>query len=136
MGGRCAGAFVIVFIACCTLYSCAKDKALPPVVVPPTCDSLNPSYTTCIQPIFKDWCYACHSDSASVNGTIAFDMENFNSLKTYLNYYYRGDSIYGSKFMAIISHKLGVIPMPPSGNVPQSNIDLIQAWVNKGALSN
>ncbi len=123
-------------IAACTLFSCAKDKALPPVVTDMACDSVNPSYRTCIQPLFKMECYACHSDSASENGTIAFDLENYSALKTYLNYYYRGDSIYGSKFMSVIGQRIGVIHMPPSGPIPPSDINLIQAWVNNGAPDN
>jgi hypothetical protein len=100
------------------------------------CDSLSISYLNCVLPVFRSYCYRCHSDSASQNGSIAFDIENFNSLKTYLTYYYHGDSIYGSKFMRAINYQSGVLVMPPSNKIPDTLIARIRYWVESGAPYN
>jgi hypothetical protein len=126
-------AFIFLLPWC--MVSCTKDKALAPVqsVV---CDTVQPGYARCIQPILKAYCYVCHSDSASAGGSTAFDIENFGSLKTYLMLYYHNDSIYGSKFMHVIEQTQGVIYMPPTGKLPANDIALLQAWINTGAPQN
>ena len=117
------------------LHACAKDKTAN-LAMPITCDSVNISYKNCIQPVFNSYCYQCHSDSASQNGTIAFDLETFAPLKTYLNLYYQNDSIYGSKFLHVIEQTSGVIYMPPTGKLPQQNITEINWWLKAGAPYN
>ena len=120
-----------------TMFSCTHEPLQPPVNPNNLiCDTLSIKYSTCVQPVFKTNCYQCHSDSASQNGTIAFDMETFSQLKVYLNNYYHNDSIYGSKFMSVIGYRLGVVHMPPDYELPQAEIDIIQNWINKGALNN
>ena len=128
--------FALVVLAV-TIYSCSHE----PIPTPANhnsviCDTLNVKYSTCVQPIFKNNCYQCHSDSASQHGVIAFDIENFTSLKFYLNNYYHNDSIYGSKFMSVIGYRLGVVHMPPDYQMPATEIGVVQKWVDNGALDN
>lgn len=120
---------VIAFLSA----GCTRDKAMVPVSHQIVCDSSSASYHSCIRPIFVRHCYSCHSDSATQHGSLGFDIEDFAQLKTYLSYYYHGDSIYGSKFMHAIEHKPGVLVMPPSYKMPDSCIALIGNWVRRGA---
>jgi hypothetical protein len=118
------------------LSSCTKDKAYykaPKIIL---CDSIHVSYQSCVKPIFVSNCYGCHSDSASEGGTIAFDIENFTLLKTYLNYYYHNDSVYGSKFMREINQQSGVLIMPPTYKMSDSDILIIKYWIANGAPDN
>ena len=126
----------IAFIVIVFLASCTRDRAYIPSVKGAVCDSTHISYQTCVKPIFISNCYACHSDTASQGGTIAFDIENFAQLKTYLNYYYHNDSIYGSKFMREINQQSGVLVMPPSYKMPDSSINIIRYWIAAGAPEN
>jgi hypothetical protein len=57
-------------------------------------------------------------------------------LKTYLNYYYHNDSIYGSKFMREINQQSGVLVMPPSYKMSDSDILVIKYWIDRGAPDN
>lgn len=119
------------------IQSCTKDKTPHPIDnTPAVCDTLNASYAACIKPVFKTYCYQCHSDSASQNGTIAFDIETFSSLKFYLNNYYHNDSIYGSKFYHIIAQTPGVIRMPPTGKLPDEDLTVVLHWLQRGAPQN
>jgi hypothetical protein len=128
---------IVILTTIIAITGCTKDKALRPSGnITLQCDSIAPSYNNCIKPVFKYYCYQCHSDSASLNGSIAFDIEDFAQLKTYMNLYYRNDSIYGSKFSHIIEGSIGVIPMPPSGRIPASKISLINQWIEQGAVEN
>ena len=111
------------------IAGCTKDKTIPATLTYNTCDTSNISYQLCVKPIFKNYCYPCHSDSASQNGNIAFDIENFNSLKNYLTLYYHNDSIYGSKFLNEIEQTPGIIHMPPTGKVPEVDISIINKWL-------
>ena len=126
----------IAIITVLMIASCTRDKATLPVLPGASCDSLHVSYQYCVKPVLKYHCYACHSDSASQGGSIAFDIENFASLKSYLSYYYHNDSIYGSKLMREINHQSGVLVMPPSYRMPDSSIVLIEYWISSGAPEN
>ena len=100
------------------------------------CDTLNPSYACLIKPIIKKNCYSCHSDQASQSGSIALDLENFDSFKTYLQLTFRNDGIYGSKFYNTILQTPLIIPMPPDSRLTDNELRLIKRWIDHGALYN
>ncbi|HTL83428.1 MAG TPA: hypothetical protein VL651_17050 [Bacteroidia bacterium] len=130
-----SGLVVLFFLV--SLLSCRYDHADDPKLFPPKCDSLHPSYTNCVQPLLQARCYSCHSDVVSAYGSNGFDMQNFTSLKNYLQtMHYRGDSIYGSKFEAVIEQRILVIPMPPTGKLPQGDINIMERWIDAGAPAN
>ena len=130
------GLITISFLLLLLLNGCSKDKALSATVTVSTCDTAHVGYLLCVKPVFKNYCYPCHSDSASQNGNIAFDIENFNSLKNYLALYYHNDSIYGSKFLNEIEQTPGIIHMPPTGKIPDTDIYIINKWLQNGGLYN
>ncbi len=118
--------------------SCRRDKyELAPVIAKQTqgCDTLNFTYTASVKPILKNNCYSCHSSAVTeTNGGL--DLENFSSLKNYLNYFYRNDSIFGSKFSHIINQKGTVLFMPPTGKMTDCELSVISKWINSGAVQN
>ncbi|MCS7074104.1 MAG: hypothetical protein NZ108_06530 [Bacteroidia bacterium] len=64
---------------------CLYDKFMPPPPppLPPSCDTINVTYTATIKPILQQNCYECHSSTATNPqrpGYLFFD--NFNELKT------------------------------------------------------
>ncbi len=117
------------------LISCHYDNA-DEIKGMQACDTLYPSYSLCIKPIFRQNCYSCHSNVASQNGNIALDIENYDSLKTYLRLSYRGSGVYGSKFMAVIGDSLYVVHMPPFGPMPKQDVRTVDRWISNGAQNN
>ncbi|MGZ3882876.1 MAG: hypothetical protein ACXVP0_00235 [Bacteroidia bacterium] len=80
-------------------------------------------------------CYSCHSTTVTSNAG-GLDLENFTSLKSYLNNQFQGDGVYGSKFTHIINQSIGVIPMPPVSKLPPCDIEKVTIWIRNGALQN
>jgi len=96
---------------------------------------LNVSYTKQVKVTLENNCYSCHSTAVTSTGG-GLDLENFNSLKNYLNYQYHQDSIYGSKFYHIID-QTGLVPyMPPTGKLSFCELREIKIWINAGAPAN
>ncbi len=132
------GFLLIIFISlfCSCQHKPFKAQALP-VATPPdsnTCDTINVTYKKDIQPVIQATCYTCHATSVTVNGGL--DLENFTSLKTYLQYGFRGDGIYGSKFYHCISHSLLALPMPPNYKLDTCTLKKIKGWISLGAMDN
>ncbi len=127
--------FIFSFFAL-VLFSCRYDKEnIPDPTTTSGCDTLNVSYSATVKPILQANCYPCHSTYyATTNG--ALDLEDWNSLKNYLTYFYRGDGIYGSKFYHIIRHDGLVTPMPPTGKLSDCDISKIHSWIAAGAPAN
>ena len=124
---------IVIFLM---LSGCTKDQTKLTSIIENTCDTTHISYRLCIKPVFLNYCYACHSDSASQNGNIAFDIEDFSSLKNYLTLYYHNDSIYGSKLLNEIEQTPGIIHMPPTGKLPDHDVLLVKKWLANSAPEN
>ena len=107
-------------------------KPLPPVVVN-ACDTTNVSYKKDVQPVLNANCYSCHGTAVTAGGGL--DLENFTSLKTYLQQGFRGDGVYGSKFYHCITHK-EALPMPPGYLLDTCTLNKIGAWISRGAADN
>lgn len=123
---------ILILIASCTHDPYHKIT----VVVPQTCDTINMSYRKDIQPILSLACYECHSDSVTQKGNLGYDVQNFSSLKHYLENGYRGDGIYGSEFVHLLEHAKLVPDMPPSYTLDTCSIAKVRSWIRDGADSN
>ena len=116
-----------------TFSSCRNDKANFPQPVS-GCDSIHVSYHNDIQPILRMSCYSCHGTAVTATGGL--DLENWNSLKSYLQNDYHADSIYGSKFFHIVNQQ-GLVPyMPPAGKLSSCELAKIHRWISDGAPAN
>ena len=83
------------------------------------------------QPIISANCYACHATAATAGGGL--DLQDTASLKSYLNYSFRGDNIYGSKFYHCVLHSSLALPMPPTTVLDTCSIKKIHHWLLAGA---
>ena len=83
-------------------------------------------YETEIQTIFNNNCISCHGNSGGL------------SLESYANLMAGGNSgtviISGNHSNSLLWQKINNGEMPPSGELSSSDIDLIAAWIDEGAL--
>ena len=83
-------------------------------------------YETEIQTIFNNNCISCHGNSGGL------------SLESYANLMTGGNSgtviISGDHSNSLLWERINNGQMPPNGQLPSSNIDLIAAWIDEGAL--
>lgn len=104
------------------VFSCENKigKAEPKVVAPANfCDSIK--YNAHIKPIIMNNCAipSCHVPGGGGNG----DFTNFSGVSTKAPF-----------FKNRINSSTN--PMPPAGKMPQSKIDSIECWIDKGAPNN
>ena len=82
------------------------------------------TYTANIRPILNSNCVGCHG-SPTTNGA-PFSLTTFNQV-----------SSRASGIINAVSKQTGEAgAMPPSGRMPQANIDLIQQWIDDGTPEN
>ena len=83
-------------------------------------------YETEIQTLFNNNCISCHGNSGGL------------SLESYANLMTGGNSgtviISGDHSNSLLWERINNGQMPPNGQLPSSNIDLIVAWIDEGAL--
>ncbi len=111
------------FVAGMLLFpsSCTKDKGKEPSSAPPSvklCDTLK--YSEDIKPLVNKNCAlsGCHNAGADLDWTV------YDKLKV------RADN--GKIKTRVIDQG----SMPPSGKLPQSELDMIQCWLDAGAPNN
>jgi len=108
-----------------TFTSCYFDKRIQeelnelPAVV---------SYTNDIQPIWNANCTNCH------NASFAPDLQEGTSFNAIMNNYVTAGNASSSTLFKVLNGQ-GVL-MPPAGKISQNNINLVEKWINDGALNN
>lgn len=126
----------VLLIAVIVLVSCKhkpfQAETQAPVVT--YCDTFDLAYSKYVKPIFRQYCYECHS--TAVVGENGLDLEDTTSLKKYLSLDYRGDSVYGSLLYHCILHSSLTKGMPPTYTIDSCSINMIHAWIDKGAPVN
>nr|WP_299068619.1 hypothetical protein [uncultured Allomuricauda sp.] len=107
---------LIMLIAACSSES--TEDLIPPDETGDGDDGDNTTevtYTADIAPLLSSNCLGCHSNPPQNGAPMAL-----------------------TTFSAVQSRASGIFnrtnngTMPPSGKLPQANIDLIQAWINAG----
>lgn len=89
------------------------------------CNTTGVSYSADIQPVLQNNCVGCHSGSAPSGGV---------NLGTYAQVKQVADN---GRLFGAVSWQDGFVNMPFGGNqLPQCNIDQIEAWIADGALNN
>lgn len=118
--------FVLSFIVL-AITSCENKVGLPPVatpapVAPGACDTIT--YTKHIQTILTNNCTGCHNSSLASGGV---DISTYTGAKA--------KALDGRmKVRAIDNSDILKGPMPQSGLISQAERDLLQCWINNGAL--
>lgn len=91
------------------------------------------SFSGDIQPILNDNCISCHNGSLDPNLT---EGNSYNSLTSIPGGIVPGDAS-SSELIDMLEHDPAADnPMPPSGPIATSKIELFKAWINQGALNN
>lgn len=105
--------------------SCVKDIGPLPVAVPPVtqsfCDSLNATFSGDVQPMLNANCAlpGCH-----VSGGAPGDFTGYAGFKAKVDD--------GTVQLRVITFK----DMPPAGPLPDSTLQMLNCWLNAGALNN
>lgn len=113
--------------------SCTHRAYHALVITPAVCDTTVVTYLADVQPILRNNCYSCHGAQTNNGG---LDLETFSSLKNYLQYGFRGDGVYGSKFYHCILHSQLALPMPPTYVLDSCSLMKIKRWIDLGASDN
>lgn len=116
------------------LYACTHKPFVAVSVSAPACDTSAISYVRDVQPVLQANCYSCHGTVQTAGGGL--DLQTFSSLKNYLEYGFRGDGIYGSKFYHCILHSQLALPMPPAFILDSCSLMKIKRWIDEGAPQN
>jgi len=118
-----------VLILLLSLSSCYYDEevVIPEVVLDPIEDV---SFANEIQPIFTEFCAACHPNAAPP------DLTAGNSYAAIIN----GDIVpfdlnASSLYQTLITTDASEL-MPPSGSLSDEDINLVKSWIEQGALDN
>lgn len=120
---------LFVFILLWVMYGCyydSKEYLYPQDIA--ECDTTNVTFNFSVSPIIDSYCLSCHSNSiaASLGGNIK--LENYNDVKIRVD----DGSLIGS-----INHDNGFSPMPKgSSELDMCKINVIQKWIDEGALNN
>jgi hypothetical protein len=94
-----------------------------------------------VQPILADNCVSCHQEGGSGYEASGFDMTTYDGLMKGTKFgpmVIAGDAE-GSNLVVLMEGRADPsISMPHGGldRVPQSQIDLIRAWIDQGAKKN
>lgn len=86
------------------------------------------SFASQILPIFENNCatVGCHNEDAAM---AQFVFEDYDRIKA--NFENHAELIFTS-----LRHESGAVAMPPSGQLPERQINLIQAWYDAGMPEN
>ncbi len=137
------------------MNSCTKDSGplylTPEVIVPPidTTDTTTidttfiptVSFSTDVTPIFTEHCVACHPP------TVELDLQAANAYDQIVNIvsgsYAPGILVVPFEpessvlYLKMINNgEFGIGMPPPSGGVPEYQLDIIETWILEGALDN
>lgn len=100
----------------------AKDSSCSAVN---NCDTTVVSYATAVQPILNTYCVTCHG-SSNPNGGVS--LNNYSRVQ---------QAATSGKLYGVISWATGFVKMPLGGDqIPDCDINKIDAWINQGILNN
>lgn len=88
------------------------------------CDTSSVTYSNTIAIIMADNCNSCHNAGFAQGNVIT---DNYDDLKTIAD---------NGRLWGAVSHDPAYSPMPQGlPQLPQCELDQIQAWINNGALN-
>jgi hypothetical protein len=114
---------ILIFSLSSCYYNEVIEENLPPIE--------DVSYAFDIQPIWNQSCIACHPTLEPPDLT---EGNSYNALMSMPGSIVPGDAE-GSELLEMLKGG-GDNPMPPGGSIGQANINLIESWINQGALDN
>jgi len=114
-----ASLFALLLAGC---YYDVEEELYPSI----ECDTEQMSYTNDILPIIQDNCYQCHSQNNNLGAGIV--LEGYTNLVVYAE---------SGQLLGVVKHQSGFSPMPKNApQLPNCNIEKIEAWIMDGAENN
>lgn len=115
-----------VLVLLLSLTGCYYDEVLEEISVPvPT----EISFANDIQPIFTESCVQCHPAFSAPDLTVG----NSYAAITNGTYIVPNDVAGSLLYQRMIDN---ANPMPPNGKLATAKLNLVKAWIEKGALNN
>ena len=96
-----------------SFFSCTYNEIMPEINSDCT---VVPSFSNCVQPIINSNCISCHDDNS------AWSLTNYSLIKDMVN---NKDLLNRVK-----------TDMPPTGLMPENEIQIIENWINDGLQNN
>lgn len=116
---------LIGIMALFALNSCYYDNVEELYPQPPTCDTLNVTFSNDVLPVINTNCAGCHGSSAPA-GNIS--LTNYSEIVA---------SAQNGSLMGTIKHENGWSPMPKNGNtLTDCTILKLDAWIATGTPNN
>ena len=119
--------FILLFtvLTFFTLPSCSSDneEELYAVEGEPTCDELT-SFTTCVTPVLASCSSFCHNSDNAFGGVV---LETYEEIKEQVDNSALANVLRGTNDYSI---------MPPTGMLPDADVELIEKWISEGAENN
>ena len=117
----------IVFSSCAVDEGPFKDPGCEP-------DNSEVSYSADIQIIFNSSCTSCHSDSHPKLNLLSCcsytELTSTGFSAPYIN-------VSSPETSLLLRHMTGELPvMPPSGKLPDDQLNTVLRWIEQGALNN
>jgi mono/diheme cytochrome c family protein len=105
--------------------SCSSDSEEDLMPENSECVTEDMSYTDDILPILERNCMSCHNEASQQGGV---NLEGYDQLKLWVD---------NGAFLGSIQGEPGFSPMPQGGpQLPECEIDKVEAWINQGAQNN
>ena len=114
---------LLVILGFSDCYYDNEDELFPNAGI--DCDTTSISYTDDILEILNFRCFSCHEDGIAGDGII---FKEYNELKVLVE---------NGKLLGSIKHNPCCSPMPKDDNqLPDCEINKVEAWIRDGALNN
>lgn len=115
-------ALIALFTSSCTNK---KEVEAYPVFV---CDTTTSRFSVEVKDVFVRNCYSCHNAANANSLGGGTNLENYNIVRAYSR---------AGILLNNISFAPGANPMPKGGSkIPDCDINIIRAWINRGSLNN
>ena len=117
---------LIIIIA--VAYSCVYHNEEDLYPQPDTCDTVNVTFSSSVQPVLQQNCLSCHGNNtaSSLGGNIK--LEDYQDVKL------RADD---GSLLGTISHEPGYSPMPRrASKLDDCTISIIEIWINSNSPDN
>ena len=109
--------------------SCYYDE-MPPEAVIPIPETV--SYSRDVQPLWDQDCISCHKSGATAPDLTSAN--SYSALVTNNKYVIPGNALGSKLHKSLVGD--GAAIMPPAGKWNDSKIELVDKWINAGALNN
>jgi mono/diheme cytochrome c family protein len=108
------------------LTGCYYDKYndMYPTVRLQGCDTANVTYSRQINKTMTSYCIGCHNASTASGGVV---LDNYQGVQT---------EAANGRLMGGVKHQSGYKPMPPTGQLDDCRLKMLEKWIAAGTPNN